>query len=59
MLFRYRTVEGEDIYCCRNCKYISEDLFRCEKLNKSFGSSDGCPPNWCPFPMVELKESKT
>ena len=56
MLFRYRTVEGEDIYCCRNCKYISEDLFRCEKLNKSFGCGDECPPSWCPFPMVELKE---
>lgn len=56
MIFRYCIVDGEDIYCCRQCKYVSEDLLRCEKVNKEFKRNRRCPPSWCFFPSIELEK---
>jgi hypothetical protein len=46
----YRIVDGERIYCCRECKYIVDNK-KCRGLNRKFEDhSHICPPNWCPYP---------
>ena len=50
-----RIVDGEEINCCRECKYVTKDFKGCKKAKVLFSKNVGCPPVWCPNPKREAK----